>query len=388
MQVYKAFFRIIQKNLLQIIIYVFVFLAVSISLTIAGVNPVQTEFTQTKISMAFFDYDNSSLSLGLKNHLAKTGRMADLADEAESIQDALFFREIEYALRVPQGFAEALMSGEEAYIEKISVPASVSEVYLDNAVNKYLNTARIYISNTEGLSQEELADYIAADMEKSAKVEVNREIEELTLSQKAGNHYNYMAYSLFAVLILGVSSVMLVFQSQDLKNRNLCSPITLRNMNFQLILGNISYAVLAWMVMNLPSIFMFGSFMFTAKGLLLMANSLIFTMAALSISFLISILVTSPGAVSAAANVISLGSSFISGVFVPQELLSDTVLRISSFTPAYWYVKSNNDIAGMGEVTAMSRAPIFNNMLIILGFAAASFTIALVITKQRRIKKQ
>ena len=52
--------------------------------------------------------------------------MADLADEAESIQDALFFREVEYALRVPCCFAEALMSGEEAYIEKIAYrPLSV-----------------------------------------------------------------------------------------------------------------------------------------------------------------------------------------------------------------------------------------------------------------------
>ena len=177
---------------------------------------------------------------------------------------------------------------------------------------------------------------------------------------------------------------MLVFNKKDLRNRNLCSPITPKSMNTQLILGNLSYAVLAWLIMIMPSLFMFGSFMFTAKGMFFLINSLVFSLSALCISFLISILVKGPGAISAAANVISLGSSFISGVLVPQELLGSTVLRIGSFTPTYWYVKSNNIIAGMTELTLRNITPVLYNMLIVFGFAVASIAVALVVTKQKR----
>ena len=168
-------------------------------------------------------------------------------------------------------------------------------MYLDNVINKYINTANIYISNMEGLSDKQLADFVEKDLEQKAEVRLNRKIEEVSRSQKVGIHFNYMAYSLFAVLILGVSTVMLVFQDKDLKNRNLCSPMTIRSMNTQLILGNLTYAVLAWLIMTLPGFFMFGSFMLTAKGMLFLLNSLIFSLTALSISFLVSILVKGPG---------------------------------------------------------------------------------------------
>jgi ABC-2 type transport system permease protein len=385
MQVYKALFKVIEKNLPQIIIYLIVFIGVAVGLSNAGGNPADMNFTATKVSIAFINYDKSALAEGLENYLSKNTNMIDIPDDNEKLQDALFFREIEYIIRVPKGFGENLMMGKAVELEKTAIPGSVSEVYLDNVVNKYINTANIYISNMEGLSDKQLADFVEKDLEQKAEVRLNRKIEEVSRSQKVGIHFNYMAYSLFAVLILGVSTVMLVFQDKDLKNRNLCSPMTIRSMNTQLILGNLTYAVLAWLIMTLPGFFMFGSFMLTAKGMLFLLNSLIFSLTALSISFLVSILVKGPGAVSAAANVISLGTSFISGSMVPQELLGNTVLTIGSFTPNYWYVKSNNAIAGMADVTLKNIMPIFYNMLIVIGFAIASLAIALVVSKQKRI---
>jgi ABC-2 type transport system permease protein len=40
-------------------------------------------------------------------------------------------------------------------------------------------------------------------------------------------------------------------------------------------------------------------------------------------------------------NVLTLGMSFISGVFVPQAILGKTVLTIAQFTPVFWFVKAN-----------------------------------------------
>jgi ABC-2 type transport system permease protein len=311
----------------------------------------------------------------------------DLPDDAQKLQDALFFREIEYIVRVPKGFAQGFLKGEAVQLEKTAVPASVSEIFLDNLINKYVNTAKAYISNLEGLSEKQLAGYIENDLAQKAEVELRNTAKEVSRSKKVSYYYSYMAYSLFAVLILGVSAVMIVFNNKNLKNRNQCSPMKQRNMNFQLILGNLSYAVLAWFVMILTSYFMYGGYMFTAKGLLFSLNSLVFTFAALSISFLIGNIVKGPAAVSAASNVVSLGSCFISGVFVPQELLGKTVLRIASFTPNYWYVKSNNIIANMAGLDGKSFAPVFYNMLIVLGFAIASLAVTLAVMKQMRVSR-
>ena len=88
---------------------------------------------------------------------------------------------------------------------------------------------------------------------------------------------------------------------------------------------------------------------------------------------------------SAVANVFSLGTCFISGVFVPQALLGKTVLTIASFTPTYWYIKANNDIAAAINFNTGNLIPIFTNMLVVLAFGAAVLAVTLVVIKQRRI---
>ena len=41
------------------------------------------------------------------------------------------------------------------------------------------------------------------------------------------------------------------------------------------------------------------------------------------------------------STVLSLGTSFISGVMVPQEVLGENVLKIAKFFPTYYFVKIN-----------------------------------------------
>ncbi|MDF2523718.1 MAG: hypothetical protein K0R31_1359, partial [Clostridiales bacterium] len=306
-------------------------------------------------------------------------------DDTQKLQDALFFREVEYIVKVPKGFTEGLLNGKVIQLEKTAVPGSTSGIYIDSVINKYLNTAKTYKSNMENLSDDELLSYIENDLAQKTEVKLNNSVGEVSKSEKSAFYFNYLAYSLFATLILGVCSVMIVFNNTDLKKRNLCTPIKLKSMNFQLILANLSYAVLAWFAMIITSLFMYGNYMFTGRGLLFLLNSLVFTFAALSISFLIGNVIKSKNAMSAAANVVALGTCFISGVFVPQALLGKSVLILASFTPNYWYVKSNNIIASLVNFNMENLAPIFLNMLIVIGFAVAVLAVTLVVIKQKRM---
>jgi ABC-2 type transport system permease protein len=386
MQVYKAFFKIIKKNLFQIMMYVVVFLLLAIALANTNTSPVNTNFTETKVNIAFINYDkDSKLVEGLKTYLSKNAKILDLPDEKQKLQDALFFREVEYIVKVPKGFGEGLLSGNPLTLEKTTVPGSNSEIYLDSIINKYLNTAKIYKDNMKDLSQEQLITYIEKDLREKTEVLLKTSQDESTKNERRAVYFNFMAYSLYAILILGVCSVMLVFNNTDLKKRNNCSPVKLSRMNFEMILANVSFAVLTWLVMVLASFVMYGSYMFSYKGFLFLLNSFIFTFAALSISFLLGNIITSKGALSGAANGVSLGTCFISGVFVPQVFLGKSVLKIASFTPNYWYVKSNNSIANMANFNMENLGPIFLNMLIVLGFAVAVLTITLVVIKQKRV---
>jgi Cys-tRNA(Pro) deacylase len=61
---------------------------------------------------------------------------------------------------------------------------------------------------------------------------MNTSEDENSKNERRAYYFNYMAYSLFSVLILGVCSVMLVFNNTDLKVtgyiRGGCSPIGMK----------------------------------------------------------------------------------------------------------------------------------------------------------------
>lgn len=387
MQVYKAFFKVIKKNRGLLLIYLVVFMVLALLLTNTYNPPQDTDFSKVKVNIAFINDDNDSLLVaGLKTYLSENANLVDLPDEPQKLQDALFFRQVEYILRVPDGFTEAMLSGREVQLEKTIVPDSTSNVYMDLLINKYLNTAQTYITYMPGLSQAELTQYLDKDLAEQSQVTMISNGSHSANAEKSGYYFNYLSYSMFAILILGVCSVMLVFNNTDLKRRNLCSPIRSANMNFQMILGNLSFAILTWLVLISASFVMYGSFMFTANGLLLLLNSFVFTLAALSISYLIANLVKSRGAMSAVSNVFALGTSFISGVFVPQELLGANVLTIASFTPTYWYIKANNEIAAAVSFNANNLQSIFTSMVLVLAFGVAMLGVTLVLIKQRRVE--
>ena len=154
-------------------------------------------------------------------------------------------------------------------------------------------------------------------------------------------------------------------------------------MNIQMMLGNVSFAILIWLIMKIPSLVMYGDYMFTKKGLLFLLNSFIFTLPVLSISFLIANIVKSKNAISAASNVVSLGTCFISGVFVPRDFLGETLLKFASFTPTYWYVKSNHIIANIDRLKEEDIRSILTSILIMLIFALTALVITMVIKKQK-----
>ena len=387
MQVYKAFFKVISKNLTEIIIYVAVLLFFAIALGNTADNPEDMDFKETKINVAFINNDEDSKIVdGLRSYIGENSNIVDLKNNKTDLQDALFFREVEYIINIPKGFTEKVLSGNKnVNIEKNTIPNSGSEVYMDNLINRYLNTAKMYTSAINNISQEELIKFVNKDLSYDTKVEISSNANGSVVNSNCRNYYNFLSYSLFAILILGVSAVMTTFNNKDLKMRNLSSALTLRSMNYQMILGNITFTALLWMIMIVASFVMYGSYMFTINGLLFLLNSFVFSIAVLSISLLIGNLINSKNAMSAAANVVSLGSCFISGVFVPQAYLGESVINIARFNPTYWYVKANNEISLLVNYSNENLTPIFMSMLVVCGFALAILAVTLVVIKQRRL---
>jgi len=189
---------------------------------------------------------------------------------------------------------------------------------------------------------------------------------------------------MFAI-IFGVSSILLVFNDIDIKRRNLCSPLGSNSISLQCFLASALFALVNWIALVALSS-MFGIDEITAPSTwLYIVNSLVFAICISGLAFLIGSLTKNREVVSAVANITTLGTSFLSGVFVPQEILGENVLRIASFMPTYWYVRANERIAGLIDFSIYNLSDVLISLAIQLAFGAAFLIAALVIGKRRRM---
>jgi ABC-2 type transport system permease protein len=386
MQVFKVYFKIIKANMGQMSIYLIVFLAISVLYSTFGTTNNEESFSQSKTNVAFINLDKNTVLLeGFKESLSKNVNFIDIENNEEKLQDALFFRDVEYIITIPADFTSNFLQGKPIEVQKTVVPSSTTRMYVDMAINKYFNMARVHVNNIPGITEENLVKEVSKGASTETTVQLKSFGAKKQNNSLAVASFNYLAYSLFSMLILGVSSILMVFNNKNLNRRNLCSPMKNKSFNLQLIMGNLVFAFACYGFMAGFGFILNRENMMSYNGLLLCINALVFTVAALSISYLAGLLIKNKNAQSAIANVLALGFSFISGVFIPLEFLSDKAMAIASFTPTYWYVKANNVIGTLSNFSLDNLSPIFTYMLIELGFAMAIFSVALVVSKQNRI---
>lgn len=386
MQVFNVYFKIIKANIKQMSIYLIIFLAIAIIFAISSTPKNEESFSQFKTNTAFINLDqNTVLTKGFENYLSRYVNFVKIENNQEKLQDALFFRNVEYIVTIPKNFTKDFLQGKPVKVEKIIVPNSRTGMYVDMAINKYFNAARVYVNNIPGITEENLIKKVSKDTSIEIQVNLKTYGDKKEDNNFAVSYFNFLAYSLLAMLILGVSANLMIFNSKNIRRRNLCSPMKDRTYNTQLILANLAFGFVCFGILALFAFILFRKDMISYNGILLCINALVFTIATLSISYFIGLLVKNSSAQSAIANVLSLGLCFLSGVFVPQELLSTKILSIASFNPVYWYVKANNLIGTLSNFSYNNLSTVFIYMLIELGFAAAIFSVALVTNKQKRL---
>lgn len=387
MQVFKTYFRIVRRLLPQLMIYVCVFMGLSVLFSFMGAENAETSFTPTSMKVAVIQRDAPSLLVeGLKSSLSTRHTLVDLPDDLQTLQDALYYRDVHYIVIVPDGYANAFAAGEDARLETALVPDSAGAYYVTAQIDQYCHLMRTYQTACPDWTQQAQVDAALSALSTKAEVSLVQKGGNLESGLPAfGYYYNYLAYVVLALVLMAVSTIQLVFGQKDLHRRNLCAPLSVRRLDGQLMLGNLLFSVACWALLVLCSLALYGGKLLTSPLLpLLLLNSLVYTIVCVSLSYLLGQLVKSTPTLSAMHNIVTLGMSFLCGVFVPQAVMSPGVLKISQFLPAYWYVHASNDICALSALDGAHIWPILSQIGIQLAFAVALFSLALLLSKRRR----
>lgn len=379
MQVYRVYLKILKQLYPVILIYVGIFYGITFLNIINAPSTNNIDFEIIKPEMAVINHDKSILADTFIDYLDENTKIVDIEDNEEKINDALFYRQVNYVIEIPENFSENFMDNQSNKLNTLKIPSSATSIYIESLIDKFFNSARLYaISEIDEVT---LSNLIINDLTNEVKVEIKNDASVSTTN--ANYYFNFSNYVYLALLILIISLITQVFNQTDLKRRNLSSPIKLQTINFQLTLGHISVTFIIWLIFIIGSIILIGSTMFTINGLLLMLNSLIFVIVAVNIAFLIGNITKSSEVQSAIANVVSLGSSFICGAFVPQMLLGKEVLMIARLFPSYWFIRANDIIVSNTKLNGAYWQKIMICMGIQLGFILLIYLTNLIITKKR-----
>lgn len=384
MSVFKLCQKILLRNGLSLSIYLIIFLVMSLIIIGSGDSGGQVQRQQFRVPMAITNSETTPLLNGLRKELEKTARITDLPENDRLKRDALFFGRVSYILNIPRGFSQGFMRGEMPSLTVDSRPDERYSRYVDMAIEQYFRLANLYRSQLADMDEKELVRMVSQNLEKQAKVVLHQSPSVIRSMPYARAYFNFMSYSLFNLLIVGIVALMLVFNQREIRLRNSCSPISLRKLNGQLFLAGLVYSLFCWAMMSLLCLLVQGDPLPAVNLTLFLINGLVFTFWAAAASFAIGQMTENREAVSGLATVVTLASSFLGGAFVPQEFLGDGLLKFAQYLPTYWFVRANSQITGIGSFRFSETAPLLGSMAMQLLFALTFISVALVVSRKKR----
>lgn len=383
MQTFKTFFKIAKKQSVKCSIYLIVFAALILLMSFATKDTNNQQYEAYSLNVSVIDHDHSVASKALTDYLDSIHKLLPIKDDGEEIQDNLYYHKVSYVLTIPDGFEKNLMSDDiTSLVESSKRKDSASGFFVDEQINQYLKTLRVYLAG--GYSIEDAANATMSSLEKCEDVtSVSFEKKTNVSNELMSYYFQFIPYVMILILILGLSPILMVFQKKDLGSRINCSSLRHSEKTFQLSLGCVLFSLVTWGLFILVGCVMFGSAMFSKNGLLCILNSFVFLLVCMAIALLISTFAPNANVLNMISNVLGLGMAFLCGIFVPQHLLGEQILTVAHFLPAYWYIQINDRISGFSD-EVLSMNYYWKCIGIEFLFFIAIFVIYLVADKQKK----
>lgn len=372
MTVYKYFIKIALKNKGVILSYTIIFFILSV--INGGINAQkETAFIETKLDIGIVDNSNSELSKSLIDYLGKKNNIIDMKSDKKYIEEQIFLQIADAVIVIPKDLEEKVINKEES-IELYKDNRKIESYQIRNQINKFISFANATYDNGK-FNLSNVNDAL------NESINVNLVKSNNNINQKINIwfkfYFNFTSYIILAIYISAIGFVMTDFIDEEVETRRKISSIKFLKFNKEIYLGQLTIASFLTLIFILGSIVLKGKYIGEVDFSKYVINTIVFSFSALCLVFLINNITNNKFVISGISTVLSLGTSFISGVMVPQEFLGEKVLTIAKFFPTYYFVKINEtDISSLLDV----KYEIFMQLL----FAMAFLLVGLYFSKVRQ----
>ena len=140
MTVFKGYMKVIRQSRWLILMYVAIFFACTLLMQSAA-GKTEKSFQAESLKIGIADEDGGTFALALRTYLDNFHEVIPLENDISVMQEKLFYRDVEYIVRIPENFYQKCIQGGER-LPVTTVPDTYSGIYVDQQINSFLNNAR------------------------------------------------------------------------------------------------------------------------------------------------------------------------------------------------------------------------------------------------------
>lgn len=380
MTVFKTILKILYKLRGMLILYTVMLVSITTLNQTSG-NKI-ANFEESKPDILIINRDtNNKITNNFINYLKKHTNIkdVDIKDE-DKINDAIFYRDINYVIYIPKKFGEDLLNGRKPIIEYKETGDEFSS-YSKMLVEKYVKAVLIY---KDYYNENDVIEKINKVLKVDTKVKLHTTLDTSKLSSMT-RYFNFLNYAFLAGCVYCISMILSSLKEENVRKRTIISSFDYKKYNRIVLLSNAIVIFAMWLLYMIISFILFKDLMISQNGIAYSINSFIFAFCSLCIGFFIGTITQNKNAIGGIVNVVALGTSFLCGCFVPFEYMPNYVIKIAHVIPTYYFV-SNNEIIKTLEVINIDKIkPLLINSGIILGFSLIFIILTNYISKKKQI---
>lgn len=359
MTIFKTYWKIVKKNIGIIILYTVMLLVFGTMNLKANKNSF--EFISSKPDIIIVNNSSGIITDNLISYLKTNANVKNITNEND-IDDAVFFRDANYVIYIPKEFENKIENGKEFNID-IKTNNSYDSYIASELLNRYLDVFSKYMNlyNDKILAIQKLDN----TLNKKADVVIEN---KTSLNSKTSLFYNFSSYSIMAIVIYIICLVLSSFNDEKISKRTSVSGMNYKTFNNYLYISSFSFTFIIFIVYLILSFLILKSSILNINGILYGLNMFIFFIVSFTMAILISNLVKSKGAISGVVNVISLGSAFLCGAFIPVKYMPSFALKIAHIFPTFYFIDNNEYIASLQNFDKVSYEFVLKNFIIMIVF--------------------
>lgn len=379
MSVFNAILKTVKANITTVIVYFAIFAVFGNMQAKATTSTTEEVFEEVTVKVAVTDNDNSKLSQALVDYLKETQEVVDpKTDDIQVMNDNVRFLIYEYALVIPEGFEDKILSGDsEDALEYIAPGTTASQFLLTEKLDDYLQDIVIYLNS--GYSEDE-----AIEMTHNQMVELS-DVKATVIDKSEENHrsfytgmFTFNGYTLMILLSICGASALTFMKDRDVRNRISVSGMHFFTRNCATIAAVFFMGFVITTVV-IAVIYVMGLGYAPDKLLYYAIDTYSLMLVGLGMAYFICSMTANENLINMAANMMVLSMSFLCGVFVDTQYLSESIIKAAHFMPLYWYttaIKFINDTPINNIWSRQFGLYLFIEILFAIAFFAAGMIIS------------